>query len=74
MIVCIRVVHPGDELSENSRNPGDNLGKFCNPGRFCTSMIHSVYVSSFPFLSTHYSCALSLPIMLGTSDLNSEDL
>ena len=34
-----RVVHPGDELSENNRNPGDNLGKFCNPGRFCTSMI-----------------------------------
>ena len=25
-----RVVHPGDELSENNRNPGDTLGKFCN--------------------------------------------
>ena len=26
-------------MSENNRNPGNTLGKFCNPGRFCTSMV-----------------------------------
>ena len=43
--IGFRVVHPGDELSKNNRNPGDILGKFCNPGRFCTSMMHKVLVS-----------------------------